>query len=591
MKTNFLILFLVFGGMNCLAQPAISVINPVYGKIGDTIGISGANFDPVPANNIVYFGATRAVVAQSAADSLVVMVPVGATFMPVSVGNASTGLCGYSAQAFMPSFNNVPASYGGGFWPQCKYLATRKTPLSLTIEDFDGDGKPDLAVVNANDGTVSVFRNISSTGSTSPGSFATKVDFATGMTPCGIRSADIDGDGMPDLIIVNAESNTLSVLRNTTTCGTIDSSSFAAKVDFPTGSYPTCVAVGDLDGDGKIDLAITNYSDNTLTLLRNTSNAGNITTGSFAPAVVLPTESNPESIAIGNLDSDSKPELIVANNGANTVSVFGNTCTVGNLTISGFATKVDFATGLGPIDVAIADVDGDGRPDIAVVNNVSNTISLLRNTGSGSINPGSLCAKVDFETGMAPRSIAIGDINGDNKPDLAVTNSSSGTVSIYCGTGTAGGISSFSLAAKTDWTTGTNPFGAAVGDLDGDGRPDLAVANNGSDSVSVFLSSTQGKPLHLLTGKDEGQVTISVIPNPNSGTFMLLGEAGTAPKSDISIRITDAAGAVIYDKKSIAYGGKVIEDISTGKKLADGIYFVSMDTQIGSTEIAMLIQN
>src|SRR5439155_11712453 len=156
----------------------------------------------------------------------------------------------------------------------------------------------------------------------------------------------------------------------------------------------------------------------------------------------------------------------VANNFANTVSV-----PLGNGDGS-FGAKTDFGTGSGPNSVAIGDLNGDGKPDLAVANGSSNTVSVLLGNGNGSFG-----ARTDYGTGSAPRSVAIGDLNGDGKPDLAVANTGSypgydGTVSVLLGNGNG------SFGAKTNFGTGSKPFSVAIGDVNGDGRPDLAVANN-----------------------------------------------------------------------------------------------------------------
>ncbi len=159
----------------------------------------------------------------------------------------------------------------------------------------------------------------------------------------------------------------------------------------------------------------------------------------------------------------------------NTVSVFRNTASSGSITTGSFAAKVDFATGVRPISVAIADFDGDGKPDIAVANSDlnANSVSVLRNTASvGSITGSSFASKVDFSTGSGPFSVAIGDMDGDGKPDLVVANNNSApaTISVLHNTASSGSITSSSFAAKVDFATGNNPISVAIADLDGDGN-------------------------------------------------------------------------------------------------------------------------
>ena len=373
-------------------------------------------------------------------------------------------------------------------------FSTGTIPLVVAIGDLDGDGKPDLAVVNYGSNSVSLFLNTSTSGTIDASSFAAKVDFSTGTNPWGVAIGDLDGDGKPDLAVTNFGGNTVSVFRNTSTSGTIDASSFAAKVDFSTGTNPVIIAIGDLDGDGKPDLAVTNYSSNAISVFLNTNTSGTIDASSFAARMAFSTGSNPYSVAIGDLDGDGKPDLAVTNSGSNTVSVFRNTSTSGTIDASSFAAKVDFSTGSFPLGVAIGDLDGDGKLDLAVANYTGNTVSVFRNTStSGTINASSFASKVDFSTGTNPWGVAIGDLDGDSKPDLAVTNYGSNTVSVFRNTSTSGTINASSFAARVNFSTGINPYNVAIGDLDGDGKPDLAVTNYGSNTVSVFRNtSTSG---------------------------------------------------------------------------------------------------
>jgi hypothetical protein len=143
--------------------------------------------------------------------------------------------------------------------------------------------------------------------------------------------------------------------------------------------------------------------------------------------------------------------------------------------------KSDYATGSVPFSVAIGDLNDDGKPDLAVGNNGANSVSVLRGNGDGSFG-----AKTDYATGSAPYSVVIGDLNGDGKPDLAVVNYNSSTVSALRGNGDG------TFGARTDFGTGTNPISVAIGDLNGDGKPDLAVANYSSSTVSVLINTGVG---------------------------------------------------------------------------------------------------
>ena len=154
-----------------------------------------------------------------------------------------------------------------------------------------------------------------------------------------------------------------------------------------------------------------------------------------------------------------------------------------------FSPKTDFTTGSDPYSGSIGDFNGDGKPDLAVANLNSNMVSVLLNTTTQGATTPSFTAKTDFSAGINPYSISSGDFNGDGKPDLAVTNINSDTVSVLLNTTTQGATTP-SFTAKTDFTTGINPHSVSSGDFNGDGKTDMAVANINSDTVSVLLNTT-----------------------------------------------------------------------------------------------------
>ncbi len=346
----------------------------------------------------------------------------------------------------------------GTFATQITYAAGAG-PVSVAVSDFNRDGKPDLAVANALANTTSILLG------NGDGTFATQVPYATGSAPISIAVGDFNVDGKTDVATAN-NADTVSVLLGT------GSGTFGAKTDFAAGDQPMSVAVGDFNEDGKPDLAVANVLDNTVSILAGTGS------GSFATQVLSATGSNPQSVATGDFNKDGKPDLAAANTAASTVSILLGT---GFGSTGSFNAKTDFATSGAPYSVAVSDVSGDGKLDLAVVNNGAGNVSILLGTGTGTFG-----AKTDFTTGSSPQSVAIGDLNGDGLPDLAIANNASGNVSILLGAG--GG----SFGAKTDFSAGANPAAVAIGDLDRDGKLDLAVANLSADTVSILLGTTPG---------------------------------------------------------------------------------------------------
>jgi trimeric autotransporter adhesin len=258
-------------------------------------------------------------------------------------------------------------------------FAVGATPKSVATADFNRDGKSDIVVANFGGNTVSVLLDTAAPGATSA-SFSAQQAFATGDSPLFVASADFNNDGLPDIVVANKADNTVSVLLNTMAFGAV-TPSFAAQQTFATGANPSSVAAIDVNGDGIPDLVVTNFDDNTVSVLLGTT-ARLATSASFAAQQTYATGPAPKSVFVAGTNRKALPDLIVANSGDNTVSVFLNKMVLFDGTFL-LAPPQTFNTGASPTYVVAADVNGDGKPDLITTNPSQangNTVSVLLNT-------------------------------------------------------------------------------------------------------------------------------------------------------------------------------------------------------------------
>jgi len=376
---------------------------------------------------------------------------------------------GYSGSISILSGNGdgtfqVPSNPRGGSFYQ-----------SLTVADFNGDGRPDLAVVNTTSDDVSVLL------SRGNGTFRASTRYGTESIPVSVAAGDFNGDGKPDLVVGNFTSANVSVLF-----GKGDGTFQVAGNYYGTGPGPQFVAAADLNGDGKSDLVGVNVGSDDVSVLLSKGD------GTFQAAVNYEVGSSPMSLALGDFNSDGKPDIAVANYNSDNVSVL-----LGNGDGS-FQTAVSYAAGLYSSHVAVGDFNGDGKPDLAVANEgtfqnnyTDGGVSVLLSKGDGTFFPA-----VNYGAGTHPLSIVAGDLNKDGISDLVIANQGSfrsnyvdGSVSVLLSKGDG------TFNAAVSYVAGTRPISVAVGDFDSDGKSDLAV---------VDYLDVDSAPLWVLSGNDDG---------------------------------------------------------------------------------------
>jgi hypothetical protein len=489
----------------------------------------------------------------------------------------------------VPTFVPAGTAPAGGF------------PSSATSADFNGDGNPDLALASST--VVSVLLG------NGHGGFGLHNDFPAGTNVRAVVYGDFNGDGKLDLAVANDGSANVSVLLGDGHGG------FGPHIDFRAGTHPQTLAVGDFDGDGALDLVTGDFPGvgSNLALIRGDGH------GHFGSPAFFPIGTSIASIAVGDLNGDGNLDLAVGNNDlGGTVKLFLGT---GH---GSFATPARVDSGGTPISVALADVNGDGRLDLAAANKITNSVGVLLGDGHGGFGPpttiplgttpefvtaadlngdgrldlatanhvrndvsvlpgdghGGFGMPANFPAGPHPLSFAVADTNGDGAPDLSVVNSGSSSLTLLRNQD-PGPASHFRIVAPATTPIG-EPFAVTVVAQDAGGRTAAnwlgTVRFSSSDPFALlppnytFTTADHGAHTFRAAFGSAGLQTLTVTDVRHA---TVSGNAAvTVPVTDLSLHVTVTRGPIRYNPFTGRYLQRVTLQNTSGHVLNGPLWLV-----------------
>jgi hypothetical protein len=449
---------------------------------------------------------------------------------------------------------SVHLSNGDGTFGSLSNYRTGNGPSGVAVADITGDGRPDVVTCDKLDNTVSVLPGLPG------GTFGAPIHYAVGSGPNGIAVGDLNGDGLPDVVTVNTLSNNLSILLGQPGGG------LSPAVPVATDPTPVAVALGDLNRDGHLDAVVVAQGGNGLLRIFNGDGSGGLHAGTVYPTSVMPAR-----VVIGDLDGDAWPDVVV-NSGrpsgqTNFVDVFRGAGS-GNL-----MPKVSYLGG--GRDIGIADVNGDGHPDIVTMS--SNFVATLLGTGGGAFAPISSSFRVSQN-----RALAIADDNADGKPDLFIAGDWANCVWFVRGMG------GNTFASPEGYGTERTPSAIAVADLDGDGTLDVVTADLDTNLVSVLEGASPG-PVPALATLVSAEATtdgvriawltglvgssVSVERSANGGAWASVGQI-----------VPDASGRLTFEDRNVSVGADYLYRLGFARAgLTIYAGFVSVHVPVSAT--------
>jgi len=377
-------------------------------------------------------------------------------------------------------------------------LGTAPGPNEVVAADVNGDGILDLVLTNYDAGTVGILPGIAPGGT-----FGPRIDIAVSSAPISVQVADLDGDGKADLVVASRGARGVQVLRG------LGGGSFGAPTTFVTGTMPYEIVLGDFNKDGVTDIAVADNDVRSMRVLiggRDTSSGH--WNGTFAPAAVYPTSDLPLGIVTGDFNEDGITDIVVTEYTANTVALFlGNGS--GGSGDGTFQPAIHIPCGVIPYDLATGDFNHDGHLDLAVSNSSDGGVHVLLGSGAGTFP-----ASNAYLAGHNCSGVAVADFDGDGIADLAISEAVSNSLLLLKGQG-SGGVGDGTFAPPVTLADCCFPVHVIAADLDGNGRPDAVTCDYEANALGVFRDGCVADPNIPLITK------IRDVPNDQGGKVFI----------------------------------------------------------------------
>lgn len=438
-----------------------------------------------------------------------------ATFAAIADIN-NDGLDDVISSDFASNEMSILVATGNGTFSSTLNQSTSGEPTGIVVADFNGDNKPDVVTSSMRNDLIML------TLGRGDGTFIAPVNYPifANSFPNSAAIADINADGKDDVIVANSQGWGLSVFLR------IGNFKFASQLKLLESTYVYFVTIADFNRDSKVDIFAVGGTVGTM--LFGNGTGGFTVAGSFS---VLPSGGAAVHVGSADFNADGKLDIVVADRDGGRIVVFNGN---GDGTFGSTPVTYDFG-GPTPKRVAIGDLNNDSKPDLVIALDTGSTIfgrvQVRLNQANGTFPTGS-----DYIVGVSihPSSVIASDLNGDGNLDFAVTTETdatlAGQVRVYAGngSGTFTGPSSFNVS-------GVNPYDLVAKDFNLDGKIDIAAVNYSSEDVSVFAGTGGGGfslTQSISTGEQPRTITVGnlnadsspdlVATNYNAGTFTIM---------------------------------------------------------------------